>query len=109
MFGGRVLSEAEQRYATVDKELLASYFAIRKYEIHVLPYDFIVYTDDKPLINLKDFKDVPKRKYRWIECLENMTERLNYLKGWLAMCNRKLLDCIRVSVPSPMRIGYLCN
>ena len=29
MFGGRVLSEAEQRYATVDKELLACYFAIK--------------------------------------------------------------------------------
>ena len=28
MFGGRVLSEAEQRYATVDRELLACYFAI---------------------------------------------------------------------------------
>ena len=81
MFGGRVLSEAEQRYATVDKELLASYFAIRKYEIYVLPYDFIVCTDHKPLINLKDFKYVPNRRYRWIEYLENMSERLNYLKG----------------------------
>ena len=109
MFGGRVLSEAEQRYATADKELLACYFAIRKYEIYVLPYDFIVYTDHKPLINLKDFKDVVNRRYRWIEYLENMSERLSHLKGWLAMCNRKLLDCIGVSVPSPMRVGYLCN
>ena len=45
MFGGRVLSEVEQRYATVDKELLACYFAIKKCEIYVLGYDFIVYTD----------------------------------------------------------------
>ena len=61
MFGGRVLSEAEQRYATVDKELLACYFAIKKCEIYVLGYDFIVYTDHKPLINLKAFKVVIDR------------------------------------------------
>ena len=64
MFGGRVLSEAEQRYATVDKELLACYFAIKKCETYVLGYDFIVYTDHKPLINLKGFKDVVNRRYR---------------------------------------------
>ena len=75
MFRGRVLSEAEQRYATVDKELLACYFAIKKCEIYVLGYDFIVYTDHKPLINLKGFKDVINRRYRWIEYLESMSVR----------------------------------
>ena len=61
MFGGRVLSEVDQRYAAVDKELLACYFVIKKCEIYVLEYDFIVYTDHKPLINLKGFKDVVNR------------------------------------------------
>ena len=64
MLGSRVFSEVEQRYTTVDKELLACYFAIKKCEIYVLGYDFIVYTDHKPLINLKGFKDVVKRRYR---------------------------------------------
>ena len=64
MFGGRVLSKEEQQYATVDKELLTCFFAIKKCEIYELGYDFIVYTDHKPLINLKGFKDVANRRYR---------------------------------------------
>ena len=42
----------------MDKELLACYFSIKKCKIYVLGYDFIVYTDHKPLNNLKGFKDV---------------------------------------------------
>ena len=44
----------------------------------MLGYDFIVYT---ALINLKDFKDVVNRRYRWIEYLESMRVRLRYLPG----------------------------
>ena len=47
----------------------------------MLGYDFIVYTDHKPLINLKGFKDVVNRRYRWIEYLESMSVRLRYLPG----------------------------
>ena len=47
----------------------------------MLGYDFIVYTDQKPLINLKGFKDVVNRRYRWIEYLESMSVRLRYLPG----------------------------
>ena len=79
MFGGRFLIEAEQRYATVDQELLACYFVIKKFEIYVLGYDFIVYTDHKPLINLKSFNDVLNRRHGWIEYLESINVRLRYL------------------------------
>ena len=63
----------------MDNELLACYFAKKKCETYVLGYDFIVYTDHKPLINLKGFKDVVNRKYRWIEYLESISVR--YLPG----------------------------
>ena len=36
MFGGRVLTDIEQRYATIDKELLACYFALKRCEIYIL-------------------------------------------------------------------------
>ena len=57
MFGGGVLADIEQRYATIDKELLACYIALRC-EIYILGYGFIVYTDQKPLLCLSAFKDV---------------------------------------------------
>ena len=81
IFGGRVLSEAEQRYATEDKEPLAYYFAIKKCEIYVRGYDFIVYTYQKPLINLKGSKDVVNRRHRWIKYLESMSVGLKYFPG----------------------------
>ena len=40
IFGGRVLTDIEQRYATIDKELLACYFSL-----YILGYDFTLYTD----------------------------------------------------------------
>ena len=58
MFGGRVLTDIEQSYATIDKELLACYFALKRCEIYILGNDFIVYTDHKPLLCLSAFKDV---------------------------------------------------
>ena len=58
MFGGRVLSNTERRYATIDKELLACSFAVKRSEIYLLGHDFIVYTDHKPLLSLFAFKDV---------------------------------------------------
>ena len=35
MFGGRVLTDIEHRYATIDKELLACYFALKRCEIYI--------------------------------------------------------------------------
>ena len=40
-----------------------------------------MYTDHKPLINLKSFKDVVNCLYRWVEYLESMGFRLRYIPG----------------------------
>ena len=64
MFGGRVLTDVEQRYATIDKELMACYFALKRCKIYILSYDFTVYTDHKPLSCLSAFKDVLNKRFR---------------------------------------------
>ena len=56
IFGGRVLTDVEQRYATIDKELLSCYFALKRCEIYILGCDFFVYTDHKPLLCLSALK-----------------------------------------------------
>ena len=56
LFGGRVLSDTEQRYSTTDKELLSIYFAVKKCEFYLVGHKFVVYTDHKPLIFLKTFR-----------------------------------------------------
>ena len=40
-----------------------------------------VYTDHKPLISLKSFKDVVNKRYRWIVYLETLGVSLRYVKG----------------------------
>ena len=80
VFGGRVLTNIEQRYATIVKELLACYFALKRCEIYILGYDFIVYTDHKPLC-LSAFKDVLNKRFRWIQYMESLGTSLRYLHG----------------------------
>ena len=81
MFGGRVLTYIEQRHATIDKELLACYFALKRCEIYILGYAFIVYTDHKTLLCLPAFKDVLNKRFRWIQYMESLGTRLRYLPG----------------------------
>ena len=81
MFGGRVLTDVEQRYATIDKESLACYFALKRCEIYILGCDFIVYTDHKPLLCLSALKDVLNKRFRWIQYMESLGTRLKYLPG----------------------------
>ena len=75
MFGRRVLTDMEQRYAKINKELLVSYFPLKRFEIYILGYDFIVYMDHKLLLRLSAFKDVLNRRLRWIQ----YRTRLRYL------------------------------
>ena len=75
-YGGRVLTETECRYATMDKELLAIYFAVKKNDANC-----IIYTDHKPLVSSKSFRDVVNKRYRWILYLETLGVSLRYVKG----------------------------
>ena len=79
MFGGRVLPYIEQRYATIDKEFLVCYFALKRCEIYILGYAFIVYTDHKTLLCLSAFKDVLNKRFRWIQYMESLGTCLRYL------------------------------
>ena len=80
-YGGRVLTGTECRYATIDKELFAIYFAVKKNEVYILNHTCIIYTDHKPLVSLKSFKDVVNKRYRWILYLETLAVSLRYVKG----------------------------
>ena len=48
-FGSRALSEAESRYAQIEKELLAIVFACLKFQQYIYGQDVIVQSDHKPL------------------------------------------------------------
>ena len=56
------------------------FFALKKCEIYILGYAYVIYTDHKPLTSLKSFKDV-NRRYRWIQYLEDLGAKIRYLLG----------------------------
>ena len=81
MFEGCVLTDIERKYATIDKELLACYFALKRCEIYILGYDFIVYTDHRPWLCFSAFMDVFNKIFRWNQHMESLGARLRYLPG----------------------------
>ena len=80
-FGGRTLTNCEMNYSVTDKELLSIYYACKQTEVYILGNDFIVYTDHKPLIHLKTFRELVNRRFRWIQYLEEIHVKIRYVKG----------------------------
>ena len=92
LYGGRVLTETERRYAIIDKELLSIYYAVKQTEIYLMGHKTIIYTDHKPLIALKSFKDVVNKRFRWISYLEEMGVIIRYIKGAEIMWQTTFLE-----------------
>ena len=81
LFGGRVLSDAERKYAPTDQELLAVFCAVKRCYIYLYGHDFVVYTDHQPLTFLKSFKDIINKRFRWIQYLEEVGVKLVHVPG----------------------------
>ena len=66
VYASRAMSEAEQRYAQIEKELLAITFACERFHQHIYGQELEVETDHKPLIPLfsKSLSDCPLRIQR---------------------------------------------
>ena len=67
-FISRKLSEAERRYAQIEKEALAVTWACERFDFYLVGTDFEVETDHKPLVRLlgeKDLANLPLRCQRF--------------------------------------------
>uniref|UniRef100_A0ABD2WZG7 RNA-directed DNA polymerase n=1 Tax=Trichogramma kaykai TaxID=54128 RepID=A0ABD2WZG7_9HYME len=77
----RVLSRAEQRYTTTEKECLAVIWAIEKFRPYVEGSRFKVVTDHRALTWLRNFKDPQRRVARWAFKLMEYDFEILYRKG----------------------------
>lgn len=82
-YGSRSLTETEQRYAQIEKELLAITFGLERF--HQLTYGRLVHvqTDHKPLVNIvnKDLSKVSARLQRLLLKLLKYQIKVEYIPG----------------------------
>ena len=67
-YASRALTETQQRYAQIEKELLSIVFALERFHTYVYARHMIVETDHKPLlaIHKKTLASAPKRLQRML-------------------------------------------
>lgn len=65
-YASQALTQAEQRYSQIEKELLAQVFGLEHSHQYVYGRKVILYTDHKPLVSIssKPLASAPKRQQR---------------------------------------------
>ena len=79
----RALTQAEQRYSQIEKELLAQVFGLEHNHQYVYGRKVILYTDHKPLVSIssKPLASAPKRLQRLLLRLQQYDAEIRYRPG----------------------------
>ena len=80
-YASRTLDDAQGRYATTEKELLAVVFAFEKFRSYLVGSKVTVYTDHAALRHLYAKKDTKPRLLRWILLLQEFDMEIVDKKG----------------------------
>lgn len=82
-FASRTLNESEQRYSTIEKELLAIVWACKYFRPYLFGRKFTIVTDHRPLTWLFNLKEPNSKLVRWRLKLEEFDYKIVYKKGKL--------------------------
>ena len=82
-FASKALTPTEQRYANIEREMLACVFGAERFHTYVFGREFTIESDHKPLeqINLKNLADTPARLQRMLLRLQNYDVTIKYRPG----------------------------
>ena len=80
-YASRTLNDAQLNYATTEKELLAIFFSLEKFQSCFLGTKVIVYTDHAALKYLLTKKEAKQRLIRWILLLQEFDIEIKDKKG----------------------------
>ena len=81
-FFSRKLSKTEKGYSAFDRELLAIYLSIKHFRYFVEGREFIIFTDQKPLIDsLLSSTEKTPRQSRHLDFISQFTSDIQYVKG----------------------------
>lgn len=80
-FASRTLNETEQRYSTIEKELLAIVWSCKYFRPYLYGRKFQIFTDHRPLVWLFNLKEPNSKLMRWRLKLEEYDYEIIYKKG----------------------------
>ena len=82
-YASRALTEAEQRYSQIEKELLAQVFGLEHNHKYTCGRKVILYTDHKPLVSISSnpLASAPKRLQRLLLRLQQFDAEISYRPG----------------------------
>ena len=60
--------------------LIFVFYSVKQNEVYLFRSRYVVCTDHKPLVYWKAFKDIVKKRFRWIEYLEETNVNIVYIK-----------------------------
>ena len=80
-YASRTLNDAQLNYATIEKELLAIFFAFDKFRPYLIGNKVIVHTDHSAIKYLMTKKDAKSRLIRWVLLLQESDLEIKDKKG----------------------------
>ncbi|KAI5179217.1 hypothetical protein PAEPH01_2605, partial [Pancytospora epiphaga] len=90
-YASRTYHGAESRYSTIERETLAIVFALQQFRVY-LCNKFLLRTDHKPLVWLRDMTDPQGRVARWIMFSSDFNFEIEHISGernnWADMMSR---------------------
>jgi phospholipid-translocating ATPase len=80
-YASKKLSQAQQRYSTVERECLAIVWGLTKFSRFVLGRPFVLQTDHRPLTFLKSAKTKNNRLLRWALMIQEFNFEVEPIPG----------------------------
>ncbi|GKD32965.1 putative nucleotidyltransferase, ribonuclease H [Tanacetum coccineum] len=80
-YASKTLNDAQEHYATIEKELLAVVFSFDKFRPYLILSKTMVYTDHSPLKYLFSKQDAKPRLIRWVLLLQGFNIKIKDKKG----------------------------
>lgn len=96
-YASRTLNDAETRYSTIEKELLAIVWAVKHFRPYLYGRKFMIFTDHRPLTWLKSLKEPNSKLTRWKLRLSEFDYDIQHKEGRLNL-NADALSRIRLNV-----------
>ena len=82
-FASKALTNAECRYANIEREMLAVVFGVERFHTYVYGWSFMIESDHKPLesISRKNIADMPAWHQCMMLCLQGYNLTIHYHPG----------------------------